>query len=102
MAGRGAAVISGAQLRGQVAALGRDLGLEVDVEVRVGRRIRGAQRRIDAVLRHPETRVSPGVGCKFQGTKGTAEEKSPAPWKISGRGRSGGSSSSPVRASRRT
>ena len=70
MAGRGAAVISGAQLRGQVAALGRDLGLEVDVEVRVGRRIRGAQRRIDAVLRHPETRVSPGVGCSSRAPKG--------------------------------
>jgi hypothetical protein len=27
------------------------------------------------VLRHPETRVSLGVECKYQGTQGSAEEK---------------------------
>ena len=27
------------------------------------------------VLRHPETRQSLGVECKYQGTKGSAEEK---------------------------
>ena len=75
MAGRGAAVASGAQLRDRVAALGRGLGLDVEIEVQVGRRIWGAKRRIDVVLRHPETRTSLGVECKFQGTKGTAEEK---------------------------
>ena len=41
----------------------------------VGRRIWGAKRRIDVVLRHAETRISLGVECKYQGTQGSAEEK---------------------------
>lgn len=58
-----------------MANLGTKLGLQVEMEVSVGRRIWGARRRIDVVLRHPDTRRSLGVECKFQGTKGTAEEK---------------------------
>lgn len=75
MAGKAKAVSSGAQLRDEVAALGASLGLDVETEVSVGRRIWGAKRRIDVVLRHRETRKSLGVECKYQGTKGTAEEK---------------------------
>lgn len=75
MAGKAKAVHSGAQLRDQVVALGQHLGLEATPEVTVGRRIWGAKRSIDVVLRHSETRKSLGVECKYQGTKGSAEEK---------------------------
>ena len=47
-------------------------------EVVVGRRIWGTRRRIDVVMKHPETRLSLGLECKFQKTSGTAEEKIPA------------------------
>ena len=75
MAGKAKAVASGNELRDRVAALGRELGLEADTEVAVGRRIWGAKRRIDVVLRHDETRRSLGVECKFQKSQGSAEEK---------------------------
>ena len=78
MAGRSKAVASGNDLRDQVAELGRALGLDVETEVSVGRRVWGARRRIDVVLKHPETRVSLGVECKFQAGRGSAEEKIPA------------------------
>ncbi|MCP4041490.1 MAG: hypothetical protein GY731_05960 [Gammaproteobacteria bacterium] len=75
MAGKAKAVQSGTDLRDQVAELGKSLGLKADIEVTVGRRIWGAKRRIDVVLRHPETRNSLGIECKYQGTQGSAEEK---------------------------
>ena len=78
MAGKAKAVESGAHLRDQVVALGKELGLETESEVPVGRRIWGAKRRIDVVLRHAQTRQSLGVECKYQGTQGSAEEKIPA------------------------
>ncbi len=75
MAGKAKAVQSGAELRDRVAELGRSLGLDAEIEVAVGRRVWGARRRIDVVLRHPDTRRSLGVECKYQGTQGSAEEK---------------------------
>ncbi len=78
MPGRSKAVASGRELSEKVAALGRGLGLDVETEVSVGRRVWGARRRIDVVLKHPETRVSLGIECKFQGGRGSAEEKIPA------------------------
>ncbi len=78
MPGRSTAVASGHQLRDKVAALGRELGLSVETEVEVGRRIWGTKRRIDVVLKHPDTRVSLGIECKYQGGPGTAEQKVPA------------------------
>ncbi|MDK1021240.1 MAG: hypothetical protein QGD90_06350 [Candidatus Hydrogenedentes bacterium] len=78
MPGRAKAVESGNELRDTVAALGKELGLSTEIEVSVGRRIWGAKRRIDVVLKHPETRVSLGIECKFQGGPGSAEEKIPA------------------------
>jgi len=77
MAGKGKAVRIGNVLRDEVAAIGRGLGLTVRTEVKVGRRIWGAERRIDVVLTHPETRVSLGVECKAQESSGSAEEKIP-------------------------
>jgi hypothetical protein len=78
MPGKSAAVASGKELQNMVAELGRALGLDVHVEVGVGRRIWGAKRYIDVVLKHPETRVSLGIECKYQGGSGSAEEKIPA------------------------
>ncbi len=75
MAGKARAVASGAELRDQVADLGTSLGLDAETEVVVGRRVWGARRRIDVVLRHSETRRSLGIECKYQGTQGSAEEK---------------------------
>ena len=78
MAGKGEAVASGKQLELVVLELGKELGLTVEHQVAVGRRKWGAKRYIDVVLKHPETRVSLGVECKYQGVSGSAEEKIPA------------------------
>jgi hypothetical protein len=78
MAGKSKAVVSGNELRERAAKLAESLGLAVSTEVTVGRRIWGAKRRIDVVLKDPETRVGLGIECKYQGTRGTAEEKIPA------------------------
>lgn len=78
MPGKKNAVSSGQDLEAAVAALGESLGLHVERQVTVGRRIWGARRHIDVVLKHPDTRVSLGLECKFQGVSGTAEEKIPA------------------------
>jgi hypothetical protein len=78
MPGKQLAVASGKELQSEVVALGCALGLTVEIEVPVGRRIWGAKRRIDVVLKHPGTRVSLGIECKFQDGPGSAEEKIPA------------------------
>lgn len=78
MPGKARAVSSGRELQEAVISLGRSLDLVVNKEVPVGRRIWGAKRRIDVVLKHPETRVSLGIECKFQEVSGSAEEKIPA------------------------
>lgn len=78
MAGKATAVATGGELRTKVVALGRQLGLDVRIEVRVGRRLWGAVRNIDVVLTRKETGQTLGVECKFQGGGGSAEEKVPA------------------------
>lgn len=78
MPGRALAVANGEELARAVADLGRELGLEPMEQVRVARRIWGAERFIDVVLIHPQTRKTLGIECKFQGVRGTAEEKIPA------------------------
>ena len=78
MPGKSLAVKSGADLEGRVADIVLSLGLEVERQVRVGRRIWGAERRIDLIAKDRSTRTSLGIECKFQGTPGTAEEKIPA------------------------
>ncbi len=78
MSGRALAVANGDGLTKAVAQLGRDLGLEAIEQVRVARRIWGAERFIDVVLIHPQTRKTLGVECKYQAVRGTAEEKIPA------------------------
>lgn len=78
MSGRGRAVRSGRDLEDHVITIGVGLGLETQRQVRVGRRIWGAERRIDVILRHPDTRQTLGIECKYQGGGGSAEEKIPA------------------------
>jgi hypothetical protein len=78
MPGRALAVANGDELAKAVAALGRELGLEAMEQVRVARRLWGAERYIDVVLTHPPTRKTLGLECKFQAVRGTAEEKIPA------------------------
>jgi hypothetical protein len=90
MAGRATAVASGDALVKLVAAVGVALGLEAREQFRAGRRIWGAERRIDVVLTDPQTRKRLGLECKYQGSPGTAEEKIPttlqdiAAWPIPG------------------
>ena len=78
MSGRATAVQTGDQLCKVVVAIGQALGLEAREQFRLGRRIWGAERRIDVILTNPHDRRRLGVECKYQGTMGTAEEKVPA------------------------
>ena len=78
MAGGRAAISSGTDLERAVASLAERLGLRVGNQVKVGRRLWGAERRIDLVLRHTDAGRSLGIECKYQGVGGSAEEKIPA------------------------
>ena len=78
MAGGAKAVTSGDELCKAVCELGRKLGLEVREQFKVARRIWGAERRIDVILKDAKTSKTLGVECKFQGVGGTAEEKIPS------------------------
>ena len=69
---------SGKQLEQACANVARDLGLVVQQQVKVGRRIWGPQRQIDLVVTDQTTRRSLGIECKYQKVKGTTEEKIPA------------------------
>jgi hypothetical protein len=90
VAGRGSAVSGGDLLVKEVAARAQALGLHTREQFRCGRRIWGAERRIDVVLTNPLDRKRLGVECKFQGSQGSAEEKIPttiqdiAAWPIPG------------------
>lgn len=78
MPGRSLAVQNGDDLVRQVSDVARQLGLAVEEQVEVGRRIWGAKRRIDLVLTQNETRKMLGLECKYQGSGGSAEEKVPS------------------------
>lgn len=68
----------GDDLKRKVVALAHKLGLEARTEVRSARRLWGARRRIDVVVRDRSLGKILGVECKYQGTAGSAEEKIPA------------------------
>src|SRR5260221_561294 len=78
MAGGAKAVSSGDELAKLVCDLATKLGLEVHEQFMVARRLWGAERRIDVILKDPKTAKTLGVECKYQGVGGTAEEKIPA------------------------
>ncbi len=77
MPGGAKAVHSGDDLVDQVAELGKQLGLDVRKQFTVAKRLWGAKRKIDVVLRNPANGKTLGVECKFQKELGTAEEKVP-------------------------
>ncbi|MBW2703939.1 MAG: hypothetical protein JRF33_24225 [Deltaproteobacteria bacterium] len=78
MPGRATAPESGKLLELAAQKVAEDLSLEVLSQVRVGRRVWGAERRIDLVVRQKESGRRLGLECKYQGTPGSAEEKIPA------------------------
>ncbi len=78
MPGRSTAVATGDQLVQEVLIVAANLGLEARVQFRMGKRIWGADRRIDVILTNPEDRNRLGIECKYQGVQGSAEEKIPA------------------------
>ena len=78
MPGKGNAVASGAALENAVAEVGEELGLTTRRQVRVARRLWGAERHIDIVMALPDSDKSVGLECKYQGGGGSAEEKIPA------------------------
>ena len=78
MPGGRTAISSGADLEREVASLAERLGLRVGRQIEVGRRLWGAERRIDLVLRQADSARSLGIECKYQGVGGSAEEKIPA------------------------
>ncbi len=77
MAGRSSAASGGENLELEVMALAERLGLEARRQVKVGRRLWGAERRIDVVVTEPVSRRRLGLECKFQAVAGSAEEKIP-------------------------
>ncbi len=77
MAGGAKAVASGDQLVKAVSELGKALKLEATEQYKVARRIWGAERNIDVILRNPLTGKTLGIECKFQDQRGTTEEKVP-------------------------
>jgi hypothetical protein len=77
MPGGSRANSSGSRLAKMVVDLGKQLGLETREEYKVGRRLWGAGRRIDVVLRNPKDGKTLGIECKAQGGSGTVEEKIP-------------------------
>ncbi|HEY3496096.1 MAG TPA: PD-(D/E)XK nuclease superfamily protein [Polyangiaceae bacterium] len=90
MSGGATAATSGEGLELVVVDLALRLGLEARRQVKVGRRLWGAERRIDVVLTEPSSRRRLGLECKFQSVTGSAEEKIPttiqdiAAWPIPG------------------
>jgi hypothetical protein len=78
MPGGAVAVTSGTDLERAVAELGNRIGLDVRRQVRVGRRLWGAERSIDVVVSRSASNKSLGIECKWQGVGGSAEEKIPA------------------------
>jgi Archaea bacterial proteins of unknown function len=78
MAGGAKAVSSGNELIKQVHLLAESLDLEAREQYKVARRIWGAERHIDIVLRHKTSGKVLGIECKYQEVQGTAEEKIPS------------------------
>lgn len=78
MAGRSKAPRTGKELQDRVVSLAETLGLSAETEVRAARRLWGAKRRIDVVVKDPFSKKVLGIECKFQGSRGSAEEKIPA------------------------
>ncbi len=90
MAGKGTAPRNGKELQNRVVQLAQELGLKAQKEVKAGRRLWGAKRKIDVVLTDEKNGKRLGIECKYQSSSGSAEEKIPstiqdiASWPIPG------------------
>jgi hypothetical protein len=78
MSGSAGVVASGDLLVRAVAEVALRLGLAPRLDVRVGRRIWGAERHIDVVLTYSGNTRQLGIECLLQGAVVTAEERIPA------------------------
>lgn len=78
MPGRAKAKQAGDALEQRVARVAEKLGLEVRPKYLCGRRLWGAKREIDLVLRDDQRQKTLGIECKSQDKRGSAEEKIPA------------------------
>ncbi len=76
MSGKAKATKSGKALAAEVCRLAERLGLESVQEYKLGRRLWGAGRRIDVILRGGNGKTL-GIECKAQAESGSAEEKIP-------------------------
>lgn len=72
------AVTGAKELEAEVAKIAEGLGLRVEPQKKVARRIWGPVRHIDVVVTDTSQRRSLGIECKFQKSSGSAEEKIPA------------------------
>jgi hypothetical protein len=77
LAGKSKAVSSARVLTREVRKLAESLGLEVHEQYRLGRRLWGARRQIDLILKGGPNSKTLGIECKFQKSPGTVEEKIP-------------------------
>lgn len=68
---------SGADLERAVVRVGKELGLAVEMQVALGRRIWGPRRHIDVVFSRPSKASRLGVECWYQGSPSTDEERIP-------------------------
>lgn len=90
MAGKSTAYRAGDKLAKEVVQIAQGLSLQTREQFRCGRRIWGAERKIDVIVTEPNSRKRLGIECKAQDSKGTAEEKivatiqDMAAWPISG------------------
>lgn len=75
MPGKEAAYRAGDRLAKEVVKKTLELNLEAREQFKCGRRIWGAERRIDVIVTEPISRKRLGIECKAQDSKGTAEEK---------------------------
>jgi hypothetical protein len=75
MPGKEAAYRAGDRLAKEVVRKASELSLDAREQFKCGRRIWGAERRIDVIVTEPISRKRLGIECKAQDSKGTAEEK---------------------------
>lgn len=75
MAGKAKAYRAGDELAKRVVGVAQNLNLQAREQFKCGRRIWGAERRIDVILTEPISKRRLGIECKAQDSKGTAEEK---------------------------
>jgi hypothetical protein len=66
---------SGKDLEKIVPEIVETLGLKAHTQFKLGHRIWGAQRHVDVLVEHPTTHARLGIECKFQASRGSADEK---------------------------